>query len=1529
MNITGSISLNGQAIGTGKLDETTFNTYTSSYKVATTDFNNLTGSYNSFTTSYISDSSSFNARIGGLESFSSSLDTSFVSEVEFGNFSSSIKSYTSSLNSYTSSLENRLNVIDATTGSLNSYTSSTNGRLTSIESATSSLYSFTSSVNNRLATVETSTGSLNSFTSSINTTIKDKLNLDGVISGSSQVLNGSNIVSSSVQVTNYGFAITGSNLFKGTQTLSGSIIPSVDNTYDLGSADYQWRDVYISSGSLYIDGTKVISSTSQELQITTDNGQSIKILEGGTDSIILQTADGNIELKSNADGDILLDPTNGKIMLKGTVEILNGNKIQSSVGGTPVVFANDIVVSGSIDITGTIEGINLTDFSSSINTRLGNLESSGGNLNSFTASAIGRLNAIESTTSSLNSYTTSNNTRLDIIESTTSSLNSYTSSNNTRVSTIESTTASLNSFTSSANTKFSGIETVTGSFASYSGTTNGRLSAIETSTSSLNTHSSSTNNRLTSIESTTASLSSANTTQDGRITSLENKTGSYATTGSNIFQGNQTITGSLFVSENLIIAGSSSIQHISSSVVNIGDNIITVNAQNPSIRFGGIAVIDSGSSPQVSGSMLFDSTNNQWIFVHQNQGTVTSSVLLMGPETYNDLGGELYITQNRLVKSTGIEHLAASNISDNGTTVTMLSNTVVNGTFSATGTTLVSGSSQINHNATINYDTNQHVDHTAVSITAGSGLSGGGTIASTRTVTLDTGSVHFLDGVKKELNTEGVVSGSSQITYSGLSGIPSGIVSGSSQVLAGTTIHSGAFFNGISVVSGSAQISFGGITGVPSGLVSGSSQVSYTGLSNIPSGIVSGSSQVSYPSLSGIPGGIVSGSVQIDLTATTNYSTGIKTRLNAEGVISGSSQITGISNSQITNPSFFVGTTSISLGRASASQTLNGVSIDGNAATVTNGVYTTGDQTIAGVKTFSNKVVFNSAVANRPQFPGGILGIDTGDGNFDIWGISTEYYPSHATSTNAWGLRWNGNNNDFEFVGAGTNRVILDMDGGNITSTGTISASNFSGTSSGTNTGDQTNITGNAGTVTNGVYTTGNQTIGGTKTFSSTIVGSINGSAAQLDGQGQAYYFSKANMDAARNIVSGTNLDTDLENGGAYSSYGAGGTSWNAPFGYGGVIAYAFTSGIRAQFGFDIRHTASDYGDLWYRTKNNVGYSTWRKMWHDGNLTNLNQLTNGPGYITSDTTKLPLAGGTMSGTISFTNVTGNKVDFYHTTTGSGDRYGVQVQSSELRIHSGAGGADSGGITFGKSTTTTFTEHLRIRNDGIIQTVNVIKGASYFDAQASSGFRIRNSNDTANVGAFTRRGLWEGNGNYDPGLWAETGYGLYFYTNGSATIKTMITPNGTLLHGHTAVPTEGAWLGTAAFGRDGYGKVMCGSLNSTTTGAYVVGHNSALNDWADLNFGALNLIFRYQQTERARFDTSGHFIPGANSTYNLGSASLRWNTIFTSDLSLSNGIGDYTIVEGEEKLYLYNNKNNKVYSFVLQEEDPATATPKKL
>jgi hypothetical protein len=161
----------------------------------------------------------------------------------------------------------------------------------------------------------------------------------------------------------------------------------------------------------------------------------------------------------------------------------------------------------------------------------------------------------------------------------------------------------------------------------------------------------------------------------------------FATTGSNTFQANQVITGSLFITQNLVVAGSSSIQYISSSVLDIADNIITVNAFNPGVRFGGLAVVDSGSSPQVSGSLLFDSIKDQWIFIHETPGTITSSVLLMGPETYNDLGNETYLSVNRLSKGTGIEHLRDSNITDTGTIVSINSNTQVTGSF-----TVITGS---------------------------------------------------------------------------------------------------------------------------------------------------------------------------------------------------------------------------------------------------------------------------------------------------------------------------------------------------------------------------------------------------------------------------------------------------------------------------------------------------------------------------------------------------------------------------------------------------------------------------------------------------------------------------------------------------------------------------------------------------------------------------------------------------------------------------------------------------------------------
>jgi cytoskeletal protein CcmA (bactofilin family) len=68
-------------------------------------------------------------------------------------------------------------------------------------------------------------------------------------------------------------------------------------------------------------------------------------------------------------------------------------------------------------------------------------------------------------------------------------------------------------------------------------------------------------------------------------------------------------------------------------------------------------------------------------------------------------------------------------------------------------------------------------------------------------------------------------------------------------------------------------------------------------------------------------------------------------------------------------------------------------------------------------------------------------------------------------------------------------------------------------------------------------------------------------------------------------------------------------------------------------------------------------------------------------------------------------------------------------------------------------------------------------------------------------------------------------------------------------------------------------------------------------------------------------------PEANNTYDLGTTALRWRNIYTQDLHLSNGIGDYTVIEGEENLYIVNNKNNKSYKFALIEVDAAEIPPK--
>ena len=97
--------------------------------------------------------------------------------------------------------------------------------------------------------------------------------------------------------------------------------------------------------------------------------------------------------------------------------------------------------------------------------------------------------------------------------------------------------------------------------------------------------------------------------------------------------------------------------------------------------------------------------------------------------------------------------------------------------------------------------------------------------------------------------------------------------------------------------------------------------------------------------------------------------------------------------------------------------------------------------------------------------------------------------------------------------------------------------------------------------------------------------------------------------------------------------------------------------------------------------------------------------------------------------------------------------------------------------------------------------------------------------------------------------------------------------------------------------------------------------------------AVNMVFSTRSaggsdTSRAMFTTDGHFIPYANNTYDLGNTATRWRNAYVNDMHFSNEgssnsidgtWGDWTLQEGEDKIFMINNRTGKKYSLKMEEE----------
>ena len=84
-----------------------------------------------------------------------------------------------------------------------------------------------------------------------------------------------------------------------------------------------------------------------------------------------------------------------------------------------------------------------------------------------------------------------------------------------------------------------------------------------------------------------------------------------------------------------------------------------------------------------------------------------------------------------------------------------------------------------------------------------------------------------------------------------------------------------------------------------------------------------------------------------------------------------------------------------------------------------------------------------------------------------------------------------------------------------------------------------------------------------------------------------------------------------------------------------------------------------------------------------------------------------------------------------------------------------------------------------------------------------------------------------------------------------------------------------------------------------------------------------------QFDGSTLTVTGDIVPGANDSHDLGASDNVWRNLYTGDLHLSNESksegnavdgtkGSWTIQEGAEDLYLFNNKSGKKYKFKLEE-----------
>jgi len=317
------------------------------------------------------------------------------------------------------------------------------------------------------------------------------------------------------------YATTGSNLFNGDQTISGSIIPAVSGAYDLGSVINPWRHIYVNTGSIFL----------------VKDAQIVKVLNTNT---IVTTTD-------IASGSVNISPALPVGVVSGSSQITYAN-ISSIPSG---------IVSGSSQIT-ISSTTGFSTYSTSVDSRI---TTEKGRVDAILLAADADKDTFVEIVSLINSVDTSNDSTFAFF---------YTASVN-RLNNLETTSGSvnisisnINTQTGSSNTRLTALEASASTALSTNGTQATSITNLNTITASLNTS-------VTNINTTTASLNTS-------VSNLNTATSSYETKGRGLVSGSSQITyASISSIPAGIVSGSSQVTY--ANISSIPSGIVSGSSQ--------------------------------------------------------------------------------------------------------------------------------------------------------------------------------------------------------------------------------------------------------------------------------------------------------------------------------------------------------------------------------------------------------------------------------------------------------------------------------------------------------------------------------------------------------------------------------------------------------------------------------------------------------------------------------------------------------------------------------------------------------------------------------------------------------------------------------------------------------------------------------------------------------------------------------------------------------------------------------------